>query len=93
MYPELPKIELFARQARPGWSMGQRSSMDPGEMPDIRPSCGGGLLRTFQGPPMPPVWMHTSCLVKPRAASWSVQILSAAVPCWYRRRKEGPKAK
>jgi N6-adenosine-specific RNA methylase IME4 len=36
MYPELPKIELFARQARPGWeAWGNEAPPDPGEMPDI----------------------------------------------------------
>jgi N6-adenosine-specific RNA methylase IME4 len=45
MYPDLPKIELFARgEARPGWAAwgnqapgatGPASREDPGEMPDI----------------------------------------------------------
>ena len=36
MYPELPKIELFARQARPRWeAWGNEAPPDPGEMPDI----------------------------------------------------------
>jgi N6-adenosine-specific RNA methylase IME4 len=41
MYPELPKIELFARRARPGWNMwGNEAPVvtDPGDRLDI-PDC------------------------------------------------------
>ena len=38
MYPELPKIELFARHAQPGWdAWGNEVSPPDGEMPDIPP--------------------------------------------------------
>jgi N6-adenosine-specific RNA methylase IME4/ParB-like chromosome segregation protein Spo0J len=37
MYPELPKIELFARQARPGWAAwgNEAPPQDASEMPDM----------------------------------------------------------
>jgi N6-adenosine-specific RNA methylase IME4 len=36
MYPDLPKIELFARSRRPGWSAwgNEVEPADPGDMPD-----------------------------------------------------------
>ena len=37
MYPELPKIELFARRARPGWAAwgNEAPPQDAREMPDM----------------------------------------------------------
>ena len=44
-YPELPKIELFARHARPGWTAwGDEAPSRGGVRPDLNPAQLGALL-------------------------------------------------
>jgi N6-adenosine-specific RNA methylase IME4 len=42
MYPELPKIELFARAPREGWTAwgNQAAGTDPFEIPPMLDRCG-----------------------------------------------------
>jgi N6-adenosine-specific RNA methylase IME4 len=43
MYPELPKIELFARAPREGWTAwGNQAATDPFEIPPMLDRCGVG---------------------------------------------------
>jgi N6-adenosine-specific RNA methylase IME4/ParB-like chromosome segregation protein Spo0J len=46
MYPGLPRIELFARQARPGWDVwGNEAPAPVSEMPDIPPFLRREVVR------------------------------------------------